>query len=257
MGEPGTAKTLRLSSERGECQCQSSVSTLLMMLCHRRIIDGAIPLTIAALSFVILVGSFALRRLQKWLRRRRHRKRVMLPVIAGIDDHDHGNGHGLPALLVETGYEHDANDSHDAMLEAENAVIRDSVKRQGIVWPEAFKALGLLKEKEDHHKKPDLRKSRYLQVLEDGHDHASDSWIQWWKAGQRDMRRVQRWKRRWRKVKIKKVLERTLKHGKRNFIQSNAAWAIVAVTFVKAYQNPSPSVWLYTLSIVWVRHRYS
>lgn len=138
------------------------------------------------------------------------------------------------------------------MLEAENAVIRESVKRSGIVWPEAFRALGLLKEKEDHHQKPNLRKTRYLQVPEDGHDHASDSWIQWWKAGQRDMRRLSRWQNKWRRIKWKRVLQNVRKNGKKNFVQSNLAWAVVALLFVNAYESQTKTVWNYAACGAWV-----
>lgn len=218
---------------------------------HRvSLLNGALPLSLAVLSACLLVGTFTLKRLSKWYKRWRREKLAKVPTFGFGEP----TGDGLPAVIIETGQEHDENDSHDAMLEAENTVIRESVKRQGIVWPEAFRALGLLKEKEDHHRKPNLRKSKYLQVPEDGHDHASDSWIQWWKAGQRDMRRVSRWKAKIKRITTKQVAKQLVKKGKRDFVQGLTAWAVVALLYINAFDAATGDAWAYTPSAAWVSY---
>lgn len=167
-------------------------------------------------------------------------------------------------MIIETEAEHDANDSHDLMLEAENAVIRSQVKKQGIVWPGAFKALGMLKEKEDHHLKPNRFPSKYLAVPGDAIVHDSDSWIQWWKAPRKKMKKTQlRWfggsgssnngrKGRRRKWTWKELADKLLKQGKKDFIQALLAWAVVGTVLSKAiFMRDVHTVWKWMAGIAW------
>lgn len=170
----------------------------------------------------------------------------------------------LPQVIIETEAEHDANDSHDLMLEAENAVIRSQVKEQGIVWPGAFKALGMLKEKEDHHQKPNRMPSKYLAVPGDGEMHDSDSWIQWWKAPRKKMkkhmglfnsRRNGSRKGRRRKWTWRALGEKLLKQGKKDFFQALLAWGVVATVLSKAiFMQDVHTAWKWVAGIVWVSY---
>ena len=152
-------------------------------------------------------------------------------------------------MFIETEHEHDINDSRDAMLEAENDVIRETVQRGGIVWPGAFRALGLLKEKENHHVKPDTRGAKYSQVLRDGKFHATNSWVRrcWpFQSGSEAGKRVSR-RTGWRSL-----AKRVAKEGKKNFVQALIAWALVALLFVKALQMHTFRGWGMMSGIIWV-----
>lgn len=172
----------------------------------------------------------------------------------------------LPQVIIETEAEHEMHNSHDLMLEAENAVIRAQVKQQGIVWPGAFKALGMLKQKENHHHpKPAIKySSKYLAVPGDGLMHDSDSWIQWWKAPRKKMKKKMNWlrgidskrhgrKSRRRKWTWKELGDKLLQNGKKDFIQALLAWAIVATVFSKSiFMRDIHTGWNWVAGIAWV-----
>lgn len=268
-----------------------------------RILNGVIPLIFVCVSFGILFLTWAFKRIYKAVKRRRRRLRLhtiggysglhsqhhhaqepsqrtngslnlgthsRLSSAAGnSDDGDSsvaaGPGVPVPQVIIETEAEHDANDSHDLMLEAENAVIRSQVKEQGIVWPGAFKALGMLKEKEDHHLKPNRMPSKYLAVPGDGQLHDSDSWIQWWKAPRKKMKKKLRLfgygksyskKGRRRKWTWKALAHKLVKQGKKDFIQALLAWAVVGTLLSKAiFQRDVHTVWKWVAGIAWVSER--
>ena len=172
-----------------------------------------------------------------------------------------GGGVPVPQVIIETEAEHDANDSHDLMLEAENAVIRSQVKEQGIVWPGAFKALGMLKEKEDHHLKPNRMPAKYLAVPGDGVMHDSDSWIQWWKAPRKKIKKQFRFfgganrsrKGRRRAWTWKALGQKLVKQGKKDFAQALLAWGVVATVMNKAiFMKDVHTVWKWAAAIAWV-----
>lgn len=253
--------------------------------CDKRVLDGAIPLSLACLSFTILTLSYVLRRTFKILRRRRRRSKL-IGVPSSRPKYSHGGGpsygtssdgnghhddderpHGstgsttpegqqpLPVLIIETEAEHEVNDSHDLMLEAENAVIRQAVKDQGIVWPGAFKALGLLKERENHHLKPKVHGSKYLQVPNDGRDHASDSWIQWWRSSHNLRTTITKKNFYKRRRSFAKTIRKITTHGKKDFVQSLLAWALVALLFIKyalADRRVSYRGWVLVPAFIWV-----
>jgi len=192
-------------------------------------------------------------------------------VAGNSDDGDSSvapsGGVPVPQVIIETEAEHDVNDSHDLMLEAENAVIRSQVKEQGIVWPGAFKALGMLKEKEDHHQKPNRMPLKYLAVPGDGQLHDSDSWIQWWKAPRKKMKKQMRLfgsgrntsgnnnrRGRRRKWTWSALGHKLLKQGKKDFVQALLAWGVVATVLSKAiFQTDIHTAWKWVTGVAWVR----
>ena len=204
----------------------------LVLLHYFRFIDGVIPLSLASLSLLLLVSSFSSRKLFKVLRKRRRRKRD-----------------ASPALIIESEYEYEANDSRDVMLEAENDVIREAVRRGDIVWPGALKALGLLSEKENHLIKPDPRKSKHLQVPLNGDELALRSQKRWWRLGVigNEGRSVRRRRQGWRHLPTQIV-----KKGKTNFVQAILAWAVTALLLVKAIYAPRYIGWVFVPGSVWV-----
>ena len=164
----------------------------------------------------------------------------------------------MPAVIIEDEQEHDMLQSQDLMLEAENAIIRRAVKEQGIVWPGAFRALGSLKEKPNHHIKPDNERNKYLavpRVGENGQDdhvaHDGDSWVQFWKSP-RDaaMRKIRKERARfsWRVT-----IRRLWKNGKKDFIQALLSWSLVSILYTKSALAHHHAQWLLLPAIVWVR----
>lgn len=150
------------------------------------------------------------------------------------------------------------------MLEAENVVIRIQVAKEGILWPGVFKALGLLKEEEDLHLKPNRMPANHLTVPGDGVMHDSDSWTQWWKAPRKKIKEHLRFltrgnqgrKGRRRGWTWKALGQKLLKQGKKDFVQALLAWGVVATMLSRAIVlKDVHTAWKWTAAIAWVSSR--
>lgn len=220
---------------------------------HHSTIEGLIPLSLAITSAAILFFTFSARQLRRCLKRRRRRAKL-------IQQHG-GQVVAMPNVVIEDEQEHGMLESQDLMLEAENAVIRRAVKQQGIVWPGAFRALGSLKEKPDHHRKPDNDRNKYLavpRVAENGQEddvaHDGDSWVQFWKsprdAAMRKMRK-ERERFSWRVT-----FRRLWRNGKKDFIQALLAWSLVGILWARAtlarHHHHPAGHWAVAPAVAWV-----
>lgn len=149
------------------------------------------------------------------------------------------------------------------MLEAENAVIRSKVKEQGILWPGAYKALGMLKVRESDCLKSNGKPARYLAIPGDGQMNKSHWWMRCWKVPREKMKKQfglagsgERSRRsRGRAWTWKGLRRKLVKQGKKDFIQALIAWGVVALLLFKAYSMKNTHIaWKWVAAIAWVRH---